>query len=325
MGDIPYWPKERYCLNKQLRDLDLSCACPSDCPSFVVHIGDIKRGRAPYEKCNDAAYRNVAEIFANKKNSKRGGYDPRDVFWTVGDNEWNDCPGLKPPLYAPAWKLWSKYFGPDNPFGFGTLSDISIGGEPVKRQMNANRYGVVRDENFAFFRRGVLFVGVNNVGGESPGDEDVRLVQNMDWVEQNLDEYSSSSSGSGSGGTLLEALVVFGHAGIFDRSEDSDRIRKFGRPFLTLLKTMYPDLPALYFHGDTHTFRTSRPDPGGAPLFWDVEVEDGDRAPPLEVKVMKHDDALRSGAAVRFEFDDQEGQKYDIDAGCPMIEEKTWN
>lgn len=82
-GDIPYAKNDRFCLNKQLRELiqqemDFK---------FIVHIGDIKPGN---ETCNSERYSDVAEIIAHQDNAL--GYDTRDFFMLPGDNEWSDCP-----------------------------------------------------------------------------------------------------------------------------------------------------------------------------------------------------------------------------------------
>lgn len=53
---------------------------------FIVHVGDIKAG---WTDCNAEKYSDVAEIFAHESNQLH--YDTRDVFFAIGDNDWNDC------------------------------------------------------------------------------------------------------------------------------------------------------------------------------------------------------------------------------------------
>jgi hypothetical protein len=82
MGDIPYKLSDRYCLNKQLRELDQQ----EMGFKFIVHVGDIKSGK---DKCNEDRYKDIQEIIAHPYNAI--GYDTRDWFMIPGDNEWSDC------------------------------------------------------------------------------------------------------------------------------------------------------------------------------------------------------------------------------------------
>ena len=82
MGDTPYTKEARYCLNKQLRDIDQS---QMDF-KFLAHVGDLKWGAT---KCYQSSFKDVAEIVSHAKNAK--GYDTRDFFIVPGDNEFQDC------------------------------------------------------------------------------------------------------------------------------------------------------------------------------------------------------------------------------------------
>ena len=82
MGDTPYTKEARYCLNRQLRDIDQS---QMDF-KFLAHVGDLKWGRT---KCYPSSFKDVAEIISHSKNAK--GYDTRDFFIVPGDNEFQDC------------------------------------------------------------------------------------------------------------------------------------------------------------------------------------------------------------------------------------------
>lgn len=66
----------------------------------MVHIGDIKPG---YEICTEERYSDVAEMFVHPSNALN--YDPRDVLFLPGDNEWSDCYDVDL-----AWQWWSKFF-----------------------------------------------------------------------------------------------------------------------------------------------------------------------------------------------------------------------
>ena len=75
MGDTPYTKEARYCLNKQLRDIDQS---QMDF-KFLAHVGDLKWGKT---KCYSSSFKDVAEIVSHSKNAK--GYDTRDFFIVPG-------------------------------------------------------------------------------------------------------------------------------------------------------------------------------------------------------------------------------------------------
>lgn len=69
MGDVPYTKDSRYCLNKQLRDLNQERMNFK----FVVHVGDLKYGKVP---CYESSFSDVAEIFSHPSNTL--GWDKRD-------------------------------------------------------------------------------------------------------------------------------------------------------------------------------------------------------------------------------------------------------
>jgi len=69
--------------------------------SFILHVGDIKSGQT---SCTSESYSDVAQIFSHASNAVH--YDPRDVFFIVGDNEWSDCSSL-----TTAFSRWMNNFG----------------------------------------------------------------------------------------------------------------------------------------------------------------------------------------------------------------------
>ncbi|KAL7552571.1 hypothetical protein ACHAWF_015814, partial [Thalassiosira exigua] len=68
-GDIPYTKEQRFCLNKQLRELDQE---KMDF-KFMVHVGDLKWGKSP---CYESSFSDIAEMFAHPSNAM--GYNTRD-------------------------------------------------------------------------------------------------------------------------------------------------------------------------------------------------------------------------------------------------------
>ncbi len=129
--------------------------------------------------------------------------------------------------------------------------------------------------NFAFYTSNVLFIGINQVGGGTVGDESTRVQGNYKWVESNMAKYSTQG---------MRALVVFAHASMI-----STRSQYFGTPFMTSLRQKYSSVKVLYLHGDGHNYRNYRTDSNNLNLM-NVEVEGGEEADPLLISIM-HDTA----------------------------------
>lgn len=128
-------------------------------------------------------------------------------------------------------------FGP-NPYKFGTFSDKNSGLQSTLEYDSQDNDGSSPDypssaSNFVFFKNGVLFVGINQVGDGVIGDEADRVRNNFVWVSSNMAHYASQG---------LRTLVVFAHA-----SMDGPRYTYFGEPFRKLLLTnAYKDILVLY-------------------------------------------------------------------------------
>ncbi|NIR38275.1 MAG: hypothetical protein GWN79_14370, partial [Actinobacteria bacterium] len=104
-----------------------------------------------------------------------------------------------------------------------------------------------RRENFAFVSEGVLFVGINLVGGEPEGDEGeeewaARLQENVDWIGEKFTEHASS----------VRAAVIFGHAGPGESAHDLF-FDGFGPLAAAFAK------PILYATGDGHSWVVDKP------------------------------------------------------------------
>lgn len=230
MGDVPYTPEEDRLLPEQIGELPATA-------EFVVHLGDIKGGAPP---CDEAVYQKVAGILSRSS---------CPVFIIPGDNEWNDCVDPDP---HQAWKYWSKHF---MRFDRRWQHDF-----PLFRQ-------VEREENFSFVRNGVLFVGLNIVGGRIHDADEWkrRHAQCLTWVRRNLIAQ----------GDDVSSLVVFGHAKPAGSHTDFFNLfvedaKEFGKPIL-------------YLHGDGH--RWIHDHPFAAKNILRVQVDQGGAAPPLKITV----------------------------------------
>tara|TARA_R110002111_G_scaffold2705_4_gene17921 strand:- start:7524 stop:8387 length:864 start_codon:yes stop_codon:yes gene_type:complete len=228
MGDVPYKPAEDVLLPQQI------IALPNDA-AFVVHVGDIKGGAAP---CDEAVFQKVAGMLSQSK---------APVFIIPGDNEWNDCPDPDQ-----AWKLWEQYF-----MRFDRRWQHSL---PVVRQWE-------REENFSFVKGGVLFIGLNIVGGRihDVAEWKQRHAADLDWVRRNLRRF----------GAEVSSLVIFGHAKpILVHNDFFDPFNKEALEF---------GKPILYIHGDGHSWIYDFP--FAAKNILRVQVDQGGIAPPLKVTI----------------------------------------
>jgi hypothetical protein len=191
-----------------------------------------------------------------------------------------------------------------NTKGFSTLSDPNI---TVEYQNSTLFTGdrPYNGGNFAFFTAGVLFVGLNQVGGGTVGDEASRVDGNYKWVKYNMDSHFSSG---------MRAIVVFAHA-----SMGGARQTYFGAPFMSLLKTNeYSRIKALYIHGDGHVFSTYSPDGTNSNLT-SVQVDAGQLANPIIISV------LHDTVADDISFDiNRRGGLYSGDCPAGNVD-KTWS
>jgi chitodextrinase len=226
-GDIPYSGKEDL-FQSQVDDHNLMS--PSE---LFFHVGDIK---SQDDACVDSYYAQTSDIMVQLAVPS---------FIVPGDNEWNDCPDP-----GSAWALWEAYFT--------DFEQLFCGTPPVEAQS-------VRHENFAFVHQGVLFIGINLVGGStiSSNELETRLQDDADWVEQ---QFSSKRS-------QVRAAVILAHA---ERSGSRDLFydqfdasaSAFGKPIL-------------FVHGNTHDWAYTTN--WGAPNISRISIEQNE--PPLEVTV----------------------------------------
>lgn len=230
MGDGPYDIKDFNRLRHQIGHENRA-----EKAKFVIHVGDIASGT---DALPESRYTRVADILKGSK---------APLFIIPGDNEWND---LEDP--AIGWDYWVKHYT-----AFEQHFDVPWA---VERQD-------VRRENFAFVLDGVLFVGINLVGGTVHDAEEWRIRQEQDaaWVRDQIESH----------GRDVRAAVIFGHAnpnekhdGFFDAAVPV--IEAFGKP-------------VLYLHGDGHVWQKEKR--WRAPNLWRVQVDKIGEGPPVRVTV----------------------------------------
>ncbi|HQY63267.1 MAG: hypothetical protein IPF92_22560 [Myxococcales bacterium] len=230
MGDVPYTAADDPTLQAQI--VAHNMLSPS---SFMVHVGDIKSGSTA---CDQAVYLKVAGFL-------RALTAP--TFIIPGDNEWNDC--ADPDT---AWGYWTG--------SFGRFESLWPAAPVVARQ-------ATRDENFAWVDQGVLFIGINLVGGRvhDAAEWATRLADDATWIDTQLALHGASAY----------AMVLFAHA------EPTAN----HAPFMTRYRAAVGawGKPVLHLMGDGHVWRMDRP--WAEQNILRVEVEPGGAAQPIQVTV----------------------------------------
>jgi len=232
MADIPYDSSEAVVLQEHVADHNKYS--PSE---FIVHLGDF-RGSAS-NNCIETDYSSVADILTGLK---------VPGFMVPGDNEYNDCSDP-----AQGWAYWTQYF-----LNF----ENNFCGAPAEERQS------VRPENFAFIRSGVLFIGLNLVGGtiHDQNEWNTRMQQDADWVGEQFQAKINQVRGA----------VIFAQAGPnFKRTLFFDQFRQHAATF---------GKPVLFMHGDGHTWIQDQPFP--EPNILRVQVDDGgSTVQPVQVTV----------------------------------------
>src|SRR5262245_30773916 len=237
-GDIPYSSSEVTLFQQQIDEHNLYS--PSE---FLVHVGDIKSGSTT---CSESYYTTAENILKSSV---------VPCFIVPGDNGTTDCSNP-----TQAWSYWTKHLLRIDQYWPCTPS-------PVERQSS-------RPENFAFLSKGMLFIGINLVGGSN-----ATSLQNDDasWVSQQLSGKKS----------LVRGAVIFAQAG-----PGSDR-STFNNQFETAATSF--GKPILYIHGDGHSWILDHP--YSASNVTRVQVDNGGAALPVQVTA-----TLNTGNSM-FQFD----------------------
>ena len=227
IGDVPYAESELASLQQHVANHNLYS--PSD---FLVHLGDIF---GDTEACFEARYAAVADVLLDLA---------VPVYFVPGDNEWNDCPDP-----AQGWAWWTSHLM--------RLEQGYCGTPPTE-------YQAARLENFAFVSKGVLFVGINLVGGRvlSKAEANLRMQQDADWVIQQLQQNALRA----------RAAVVFSQAG------PSTKRQPFFDQFVPAAAAFAK--PVLFAQGDGHSWRLDRP--FSAQNVQRMQVQRG-TTPPVQV------------------------------------------
>ncbi|MFP5471070.1 MAG: metallophosphoesterase family protein [Bacteroidia bacterium] len=146
VGDTPYKITEWKHFKRNIKNINANEV------SFLIHVGDIKRGYMP---CYKNRYKRIQKYLEKS---------PVPYLIIPGDNEYNDCYCLKP---HKALKTWRKYL---------------INSQNSLNEMRNDSL----PENFYFLRDSILFIGINNVGGKIHDTLEwkQRTRLNIQWIEE---------------------------------------------------------------------------------------------------------------------------------------------
>ncbi|MBK8116415.1 MAG: metallophosphoesterase [Candidatus Accumulibacter sp.] len=231
IGDTPYNEYERRELPRMLDDI------AAENPSFIVHAGDFKEGKAV---CSD-------ELFIERRML----FDTSSVplLYVPGDNEWTDCRRLPAGHFDPVerlQKLRETFFATPRSLGSKTL--------PVERQAGAY------PEHLRWRLGPVLFVSLNVPGpdnnyglGQAPSDE--FLARNpvlIDWLRQG---FATARREHAAG------MVIVMQANPGFRHHAAGLTHAGFRALLEVLSSESLAFPGqvLLVHGDTHWQRIDHP------------------------------------------------------------------
>jgi hypothetical protein len=197
--------------------------------------------------------KNIFRLFDQKLNH------PTDI---AGDNEWNDCPN-----FEDGKKYWKSEF---NEF------------EQQQQWKNlSSKFNVFhppnRMENFRFEHKGILFIGLNIVGGtvQNKTEWKERLSENFRWVSFIIQNYQKAMIKAKKGGRI----VVFGHANPTSNHDE------FFVPFRMFVQSQLKNsIPILYIHGDKHQW-IYEPNYLGQKSMLRISLVGQAKEPPLKVVV----------------------------------------
>ncbi len=194
--------------------------------AFIVHLGDINSGAlAKSGKLKEDRYSAVADWLTD------GSKIP--TYVVPGDNEWNDRPD--PDV---GWGFWSKHLMRLN--------------EQFETPWETERQEA-RPENFAFVHSGVLFIGLNVVGGRvhDPLEWATRFRQDNDWVEAQYAKHRSA----------VRAAVVMVQANVVGQGKPKVAVNLLFKPFTSRFAEISAAFgkPVLFIHADGHNWTKDRP------------------------------------------------------------------
>jgi hypothetical protein len=232
-SNVPYSASEE---EKMVKDLT---AISTYGNPFMVHLGNIQESRVTL--CQSSRYMDVAEMLENS---------PMPMFVLPGEEDWSNCPDPNA-----AWDSWFEAFA---------YFDSNFS-KPFDVQRRVDR-----EENFAFVKDGVLFIGVHVVNGRIVDeiDQEARNAANFDWIFKRVSENEAN----------VRAIVVFGNA-----KPGHPQNQDFFTKIVSFLDVF--GLPSAYIHGNSGDGGVEEVAFKDSKNVVSVQAQNGGQAPPLRITV----------------------------------------
>lgn len=219
MGDMPYEPDHEAQFVRLIEAINLRK------PRFVVHVGDLKKGKSP---CTDDCFARVKAHLDQLQ---------APLIFTPGDNDWIDCREAVSGSYCPEERL-------------AHLRALFFSSGQRARD---SELGIMRHtefvENSSWTIGNTTFVTLHTVGKGNNYDDAEFMVRN----QANLDWLRVATS------VRTERLVIFTHANLWIRSK-KNKFQKGYRELISALKNLASDgRKVLVVHGDKHDLLIDQP------------------------------------------------------------------
>ena len=202
IGDTPYSSAAAAALTDYLHNI------PPEV-KFIVHVGDIRPGT---DKSSDASSYDYASNLLKQSSVP--------VFVLPGDNEYNDATNPQQ-----AWQQWVSHF---TNFEQNWSSGLTV------------THQSIRPENLAFVENGVLYIGINLVGGRVHDAKEwtKRAADDLAWIQENFAAHKGD----------VTSAVILGQA-----APGTAGYSTFQSGFVNAAKSF--ELPVLYVQGDLHKWQ----------------------------------------------------------------------
>jgi hypothetical protein len=230
---------------------------------FLIHLGDINSGdMARQGKLTEAHYLSIKKLLT------RGNQIPTYII--PGDNEWNDRPDPET-----GWRHWTAHLG-------SLEKNYTV-------KWNTDRQKA-RPENFTFIKSGVLFIGINLVGGRIHDRKEWarRFGENNDWIETQFIKHRKT----------VQVAVVCCHANPIRMVKGKPQARPPFAPFCDRFAKLGAAFgkPVLFLHADGHQWIVDQPW-NNAPNITRIQLDRVNQTfPPVQF-------TIRPAAKKPFSFD----------------------
>jgi hypothetical protein len=235
MADCPYDDNERNNLMPgYIEDLSSDAA-------FLFHLGDMEYAKVDH--CEEWAYETASSIL--KKS-------PIPTFVLPGDNDMNDCPD-----HEHGEDMWKQYFHKID--------------EYWEHDFAVTRWGKF-DESFSFVHKGVLYFGLNVVGGDpySESEAEIRYALHLENVRSILNDMKEKE---------YKVIVLLAHADPAYGGSHEELFEELAEIFEKVGK------PTIHFNGDYHEYYEKEGGDYDVENYVRITLDGESIAPPLRVEI----------------------------------------